>query len=450
MTSWPTVKEKVVNLLLDEQNVRIDIQHLSQDAIIQDLFANEDAMQIAGMILENGFFSNELPLVIEEESKYIVLEGNRRVAALKAILNPRLVPSCEVKIIKLINSQNIDFLREIEIKVVPSRSEASKLLAAIHTTTSRRPWRPLRQAYFYYAQVESGRHKIEDLKNEYPNIDISRFVKIWEMHKIAQSIKYDTLDVQLAVKARTFKITTFERIYQNEKFRNKFGFGFDEFGRVHVLAPMDEFKNALKKVIEDIVSGDIDSRTLNKEKQLNDYVATCIPPKGSGQKPRRSGDFQPIVITQKPSPSKLIPRAINTHLGAGVERRLKELQKLPYKTYPNAAHDLLRSLLECSLKAYCEDQGVEIQPRQSGGHISLKDTLVTVREHLKTGTNPKRDLAQVISRILQGPEGFSLKESLDAINHNPHIFSTSEDVKKDWDIISALVEYVLKSNNTKN
>ncbi len=445
MSNWPTVTEKVVNLQLDESNIRIDIQNPSQDAIIQDLFANEGAMQIVESVLRNGFFNNELPVVLKNSSKYVVLEGNRRVAALKAIINPRLVPTFEAKINALINGQDISPLREVELKVAPSRDDASRLISSIHTIQSRKPWRPLRQAYFYYAQLEKGKRKIEDLILEYPNIDIPRFVKMWEMHKIAQSIKYDDADTQTDVSSRGFKISTFERLYQNDKFREKFGLSFDKYGRVKVSAKMSDFKDSLKQVVTDIVTGEIDSRKINKESQLDGYLEKWSSPdkKGEGA-PKTSDDFEPVEVPKKAStPKALIPKSVQTTLGsAGVERRLKELQKLPYRNYPNAAHDLLRSLLECGLKAYCQKEGITLQARRQGGYVFLHDALTETRNHLQSN-NIRKDLLQVIDKTVSKAEKFSVKDNLDAINHNHNIFSTGDEVKEAWDTISALVQYVL-------
>ena len=94
--TWPKQKVKSTDLFLDSKNIRLDLNvELSQDALINDLFSNEDAMQVLKSIANNGFFPDEIPVVIKENGKIIVLEGNRRVAALKALLRPEIIPSKE-------------------------------------------------------------------------------------------------------------------------------------------------------------------------------------------------------------------------------------------------------------------------------------------------------------------------------------------------------------------
>lgn len=445
MSSWPTKKEKVVNLVLDESNIRLDIDSPSQDAIIQDLFKNEDAMQIVQSVLLNGFFNNELPVAIKDGAKYKILEGNRRVAALKAILNPRLVPSSEKAIKVLIDGQDVSALNEIEVKVAPSRDAAMPLISSIHTIQSRKRWRPLRQAYFYYAQIENGK-KIEDLVLEYPNIEIPKFVKMWEMHRIAQAIKYDDEATQQDVRSRNFKISTLERLYDKDAFRKQLGISFDKYGRVNIESDEKEFKNALKEVVTDIVNGNVDSRKINKEQQLQEFLDKWSKPKksSSGDK-KTSEDFEPVPPppAKPPTPRALIPKNIQTTLGSvGVEKRLEELQKMPYKNYPNAAHDLLRSLIECSLKAYCAKTGITLTPKRQGGYIFLQDVLEATRDYFNTN-NVRKDLVQVVNKIISKQEKYSIKESLDAINHNHNISTSADDVKEIWDTVSPLLEYVL-------
>ena len=184
---WKTKTVKVINVELDPKNVRLDIDDPSQDAIVQDLFKNENAMQIVESIAQNGFFNQELPIVTKENGKYIVLEGNRRFSALKAILNPRLVPQREGRLKELVKEMgDISSLAEIEVKVAPDRESASKVIASIHTLKTRRSWSPLRQAYFYYAQVAEGRKTIQQLQEEYKTVDIPAFVRRWEMHNAAK------------------------------------------------------------------------------------------------------------------------------------------------------------------------------------------------------------------------------------------------------------------------
>ena len=61
--------------------------------IIQYLFDHDKALDVARSIAAHGYFENEPLLAVFEGSRYVVVEGNRRLAALKALKAPGLLTS---------------------------------------------------------------------------------------------------------------------------------------------------------------------------------------------------------------------------------------------------------------------------------------------------------------------------------------------------------------------
>ena len=304
---WKTKTVKVINVELDPKNVRLDIDDPSQDAIVQDLFKNENAMQIVESIAQNGFFNQELPIVTKENGKYIVLEGNRRFSALKAILNPRLVPQREGRLKELVKEMgDISSLAEIEVKVAPDRESASKVIASIHTLKTRRSWSPLRQAYFYYAQVAEGRKTIQQLQEEYKTVDIPAFVRRWEMHNAAKSVNYENEELQRKVASKKFPISTMERLYDNPEFMKLAKMSFDEHGQLTITTSDEERERLFRKIINDIYDKKIDTRVLNKKdsdsyKQYLDEIKDLNIKGGSPVKKASSLKEQPISKTTRTS-----------------------------------------------------------------------------------------------------------------------------------------------------
>lgn len=445
---WQTKTLKVVNVKLDPKNVRIDIDNPSQDAIIQDLFKNEDAMQIVESIAQNGFFSQELPIVASENKELIMLEGNRRLAALKAILNPKLVPHQEAKLAGLVESMgDISSLEDIEVKIAPSRDAAAKIIASIHTIRTRRSWKPLRQAYFYYAQVEEGQKSVADLAAEYPNVDIPEFVKMWEMHNVVKAIDYKDDDLQRKVASKNFPISTLERLYNNTEFQKLAQFNFNEHGQIAINASEADLNKLLTKIIKDIDSNKIDTRVLNKKSSstYKDYIKEIkdldIKPT-TAAKPKVAPDFKPVPVPTTASTKRgIVPDDIVCTLNyPAVNRVLTELKTLNYRKYPNATHDLIRSFLECSLKAYFDSKNIQVQAR---GYVQLKHVLDTAKTHFET---EQKSFVQVIDKMITQNTQNSYMYSADylnAINHNHQVFSKPDDVKDSWDQIENLIRYVL-------
>lgn len=64
---------------------------LKEEDIINVLWSNMAVNELVLSILANGFFTNEAMYAVREGDKLVVVEGNRRLAAVKSILNPALI-----------------------------------------------------------------------------------------------------------------------------------------------------------------------------------------------------------------------------------------------------------------------------------------------------------------------------------------------------------------------
>src|SRR5262249_7736539 len=82
--------EAVDILSLDPQNPRLpeDLQGAAESKILRHLAENDALEEIAQSYVDNGFFPHE-PIIIldkpERDGRHLVLEGNRRLAALKIL-----------------------------------------------------------------------------------------------------------------------------------------------------------------------------------------------------------------------------------------------------------------------------------------------------------------------------------------------------------------------------
>ena len=90
-------KEKDINLqdlLLANEKQRLktdrDMQLDDQEDILENLIKNDNIFSLAKQISKYGFVPVEKMVVLKQKQKYIVLEGNRRLAALKCLDNPNL------------------------------------------------------------------------------------------------------------------------------------------------------------------------------------------------------------------------------------------------------------------------------------------------------------------------------------------------------------------------
>jgi len=444
---WPKQKVKITDLFLDSKNIRLDIGvELSQDALINDLFLNEDAIQVLKSIAINGFFPDEIPVVIKENSKIIVLEGNRRAAALKALLRPEIIPSKE-SAIKDVLKNAVFIPKELEVVMAPDRDSAMVFLANKHTQNTKKRWRPLRQAYFYKAELERGK-TVQDLRNDYPTVDISKFLRLINIHKIAKSISYDSDQIAKKVhNEHTFPASTIERLYEDKQVRDFLGFDFDGDGDVKIDIDKKEFEKGFKKIVQDVVEKNVDSRALNngkdREKYLDSFSKSDIPNKNKGSNTSTSKDFQEATFISAKKRTKLAPKNIKFTLQSkGVQKMFLELQNIDYHRFPNASHDLLRSFLECSLKAYFVQNKKEIKLPKNQKYVILENVLEKFKEEMDFIKNTQ--LSALVQKIKTDETMLPYsKKFLDSINHNPSIFALDKNVEDAWDTMEDLFRFIL-------
>lgn len=439
-------KEIFINqLFLDEENIRLDIANKTQDIVITDLFVNEQAMEILVSIYKNGLFPDEIPVAIKKNNKYIVIDGNRRVVSLKAMLTPGIAPKkYQQKIEKMMKGYTP--IEKIKIVIAPSRKNVDKYLAAKHTKTTRRPWSALRRAYFYYAQKENGTN-IEKLIERYGNKDIPKYIKMYEMQQIALSLNNVSDYVRENVASKNFEITTLERLYNDKYAQQKLGISFNSSTGQVFVPKNDIFDKAYSKIITDIVDKRITSRKEIKDPDdRKNYIDSFI---------KKEIIFKTKLGVDKFFPKKikvgfqkyLVPNSINSTLESpAIDRVIKELQTINYRKFPNVSADALRSILEGVLKKYFDRIGSSVSKRKRAKFIYLQDVLSHAKEHFTKNSN--QEMKQIIERIEAN------KDFLEMINHNPSVFSTPDNTKDSWDAMQELFIFVFNDiknrNNNKN
>lgn len=81
----------VAALDLDPDNPRLDRERLAdQRAIAHEIIRKYRAVDLAESVAEHGYFNSEPLIAVRSGSRYTVLEGNRRLAALKGLRDPEL------------------------------------------------------------------------------------------------------------------------------------------------------------------------------------------------------------------------------------------------------------------------------------------------------------------------------------------------------------------------
>ena len=131
----------VIDLLLDEENPRLDTPNQGQRATIRSMATLQGSrlQALASDIVRYGLDSSDLFIVMEVENKrYAVLDGNRRATALKALENPEIVKGAVsngvLRALKRLSSEyDADTNDAVQCIVVNDRTEADHWIELKHT-----------------------------------------------------------------------------------------------------------------------------------------------------------------------------------------------------------------------------------------------------------------------------------------------------------------------------
>jgi len=111
-TKYPYYNEgiPVSDLFLDTHNPRLpDYMHgKAETDIIDYMVLQESTLELMQAIGEKGFFPGELLLVVEKEGNFLVVEGNRRLTAVKLLNNPDVATAQTTSIKKILQQSKAE------------------------------------------------------------------------------------------------------------------------------------------------------------------------------------------------------------------------------------------------------------------------------------------------------------------------------------------------------
>ncbi|MFR5285955.1 MAG: ParB N-terminal domain-containing protein [Escherichia coli] len=124
-------------LILDAKNPRLyNGKSFNDNAdpheLVKALSDTADLEELIKSISENGYMSIEPLIVMKKGAKYVVLEGNRRLAAIKLLTEPGLAQKCRVVVPKNLDARVIDSLKEVAVYLVNDESEARSFIGFKH------------------------------------------------------------------------------------------------------------------------------------------------------------------------------------------------------------------------------------------------------------------------------------------------------------------------------
>ena len=478
-STWKEKQLLVTNILLDPLNPRIPPtdEQLDQNSLIAELVNHDKVYELARNIANNGYYPVESIIVMKESNKTIVIEGNRRVAALKLLIAPEAAPADLIpKFRALSNKTDINKIKTIKVVFAPNRQAVAPLLMSKHTKPQVDPWKPLMKGRFYHGLLQTG-ITVKDLSQEY-NVsvsDIISFLRLYKMYRIACTLDLPNDIAKVVHNPREYNATTISRFYSHTVALDFLGISFDAGDGIVGIIDEAEFKRGYKKLITDIATGKVISRTLDKAENVKEYLATF----SEQEKPdlSKKGSFTSDtllataheatvgVITKpkqvakkpKPKPTGLIPSHISCEVNnQRINDVFNELKILPTAKYPNATAVLFRSLLEMTLSHYLYSSGdlaviiederqkldKENKKLNKNWHPSLRRMLThLINPRCNVITNP--NIISVLKKFLSERDELLSQDSLNYFVHNPFYSPNEESLRRFWSQLEGLFQIIL-------
>lgn len=175
MVKAPIIEYKSVDdLLLDPTNPRLGRRFAdaaTKQSVVLDLMKDWTLDELATSFIENGFWPQEALIVVSEKiygkKQLVVVEGNRRLAALKCMKETLEGRPLSTKWKELMSDARIDkdFFENIPYIQVKSRKEVSAYLGFRHVTGIKE-WKPAEKAQYIAKLIDDEGLSYEEVRRK--------------------------------------------------------------------------------------------------------------------------------------------------------------------------------------------------------------------------------------------------------------------------------------------
>lgn len=441
---------KLTSLFINTENYRFEPLTSQKEAIDKMVEDQGDKLyHLVDDIVTNGLSPVDLIIVTpnEDNNKYIVLEGNRRITSLKLLNNPTIVDdkyaSLRKKFQKLQKEKPnaVSKLKNITCAVFENPTEAdiwikrkhSGELNGIGTVT-------------WNAQQKQRFEEKTEGKSSIP-LQIITLLKSQE--NVSDAIK-DSLS--------KLNITNLQRLMSDPYVREYLGLGINN-GTLVSKVEVSEVVKGLVKIVTDILNPEFKvSEIYNREKRKQ-YIDNF----DASQKPDLSNEALELWSVQDIANNKeqisanskhretkktnnkksenrvgLVPKNLILHINnPKINKIFEELKQIQVKTCPNASSVLLRVFLELSVDAYLEryDLVKNNAITACSSSESLNGKVCKVLNHMIQLGTMSNDLSKGIRTEINDKNSALSIESLNAYVHNEFFYPKADNLITGWDNI---------------
>ncbi len=449
MATHNIVEIDISALLLDLENPRHDILDNQTEAMRQMVDDQEDKLlNLAKDIVEVGVNPSELPIVTPFErdpNLYVVLEGNRRVAAIKLLLNPLLAtegrkPSLKGQFLELSREFERTRIDRLQCVVVEQREDLDHWIQLRHTGENKGVgvvgWDPEAVTRF---NARLGRSDFNTLARQ-----VMQYLR-----QIASE------DDKIKLQLDRVRLTNLARLVNDPDVRKMLGLRAKN-GEIETDLPQDELSKGLTKIVDDLSSGRITVKDIYYKADRQEYLETFGPrdkPNSekatgvawkltSGPTSTTSPDTKVVSQSRRSVPlstkrKTIIPPNVRLRIHHHrLNQIYHELKKLEVDRFPNCAAVMLRVFLELSVDEYASVRTIPGFTSASKLYQKLQSVADLME---KNGTLTRNQLKEVRVASTTQNTLFSTN-TLNAFVHNKDFAPKPSELKMTWDNMQLFIE----------
>ena len=425
----------LADLLADAENPRLSEPREGQRDILRALaeLQGNKFTRLAGDIVEYGLNPGDPFFVIPAENgslRFIVVEGNRRLAALRALENPdtfegAVQPRTLTTLRRLAKSYQEAPIEMVNCTLFNNREET-------------RHWVHLR-----HAGESEGAGIVR-----WPSDAASRFAAgTGEGPTETQALNFleKRADITSLERSRV-PATTLRRLLDTPRVRERIGLGYKD-RKLQMLAGEDDVAKALLWIVQGLLTGEITEPKITSIQDRIDF-ANNLPEdivvatkEGEGvdlsEAERRTPKRRKRIPKPKPR-TILIPSDCDINVtDERISRIESELRRLDIEDFSNSVGVMLRVFIELSGDNYITRQNLKgIREKDS-----LAKKLTAVTKDLQARSKLSDKQATPVLKACQA--GSLLAPSISLMHeyvHNPYLFPSTSDLRNAWDNLEPFIK----------
>lgn len=493
-------------MFLSLENPRFDPVNSQVDAI-DTMLSNqgENLVRLAEDILKNGLNPNDLIMVTPVDEGYEVLEGNRRVTAMKTVSNPALAKNETLR--KRFQKLKDDFPTEIEdidqifCAIYDDPQDAYHWVNLKHTGENRGigidDWDPLQKQRFaaIMGRTSSFAFQAVEFLRQHPNttdeekeglkiIPSSTFTRLLSSPKVQNvvgvllqrgelysiyspgAIAVPLLKIAKDLYTKEIKVDAVKSAEQREDYADSLADENLLDRTVEAESPWKLSQPETFKVKQasprpadsqpsaegDNASGASNAGTTGSASDGTGAQGDNTSTQGSGSTDGNSGAKNTTPKKAKVNPkerSTLIPITCRMQINAAkINAIYHDLQKIDCNKYTNSCAVLLRVFLELSVDAYIKDKNINIPSTQQTLAGKIKEVVTRFKSNTH-GPVEAHDLEGAQLAAIESNSTFSLfsTRTLHQYVHNVSFTPSAADIKATWDKLEPFIKLIWSNIN---